>query len=194
MDLFNTALIYRDFLSKRFPLYRHYYILKRRCCDGVNMLKIRYGLAIAGALVAIILVLSPVLGDNEPNDSLNDPETITEGTYTGDVSINILMDNDLDYYIISVPADKDIVVTAKKIDSGEGTITIQGYDHNKQSMGIFDIWIYLTTPGETDSASYWNTDDTAQNVYLEIEGDGQYEFTIEFTNDSSDAVTGLAAA
>lgn len=149
---------------------------------------------IIGFLILIGFFIAPVMADNEPNNSLNDPEMISEGTHSGDVSINLLTDNDIDYYLISVPANKDIKITAEKKDSGEGSITIQGYDSDKESMGIFGLWIYLTAPGETETDSYWNSEDAARNVYLEVEGDGEYAITIKFTTDSQDTSEGLAAA
>ena len=132
------------------------------------------------------------LADSEPNDSLMAPETIGEGTVTGTVAYNLFTDNDVDFYRISVPSKKDIEVTATMTSSGDGTITITSYDHDKQELGIFSIWMYLDAPGETDTGSWYNGEGSAQNIYLEVSGDGDYEITIEFTDATSDATTALA--
>ncbi len=140
----------------------------------------------------LIMTLPIGLADSEPNDSLMDPETIGEGTVTGTVYYGFLTDDDVDFYRISVPSKKDIEVTATMTSSGDGTITINSYDHDRQELGIFYIWMYLDAPGETDTGSWYNGESSAQNLYLEVSGDGDYEITIEFTDDTSDATTALA--
>jgi len=61
-------------------------------------------------------------------------------------------------------------------------------------LGIFSgIYILLTAPGETDTDTYYNSEDSSRDIYLEVSGDGEYELTIEFTSDTEDAVKGLAA-
>jgi hypothetical protein len=143
--------------------------------------------------LGLMLVSIPfVNGENEPNDSLMAPENIGEGTVTGTVSINALTTDDLDYYRISVPKGKDLQVKATKTDAGTGSITIRAYDHNKEDLGIFGIYILLTASGETETDSWYNGDGFNTDLYLEVKGEGDYEITIDFTSDTEEAVQTLA--
>jgi hypothetical protein len=142
----------------------------------------------------VLLSVSPVLADTEPNNSLMEAEVIGEGTFTGNVSTPLTAAADVDYYMISVPKDKDIEVTITKTDAGTGMIDVESYDHDKSGLGVFGIWMLLETQGETQTDSWYNSDDSAQNIYIEISGDGDYTMTIEFTDKTSEAVEGFLQA
>jgi hypothetical protein len=147
------------------------------------------GILLMLALMALFIPLAS--GDNEPNDSLIQAESLGEGTFTGSVSLGVF-DDDVDYYVISVPAKKDLVVKVEVTELGDLGITITSYDYKREDLGIFGIWMYLDAEGEVESDSWYNSDDQARDLYLGIEGDGDYKITIEFTSDTEEAVETLA--
>jgi len=140
-----------------------------------------------------VLISIPVLADTEPNDSLLAPEVLGEGTFTGTVNITTAGD-DVDFYRISVPADKDIEVTITKLDNGTGSIKVSSYDHNQIYNYFGGIDLMVTSGGETDIDSDYNSMDVPQNIYLKVEGQGEYRLTIKFTTETADAFKALGSA
>jgi hypothetical protein len=139
-----------------------------------------------------IAVLAPtVLAETEPNDSEIEAEIGDQGTFSGSVNAT-----DVDFYRFTVPGKKDILVTAKKTDAGTGIISITGYDKSFSTLAAISLTLTVQEGEKQDSD--WNIANEDAIYYLEIEGDGDYEFTVEYTDDSQEdveeAVEGLFAA
>lgn len=138
-----------------------------------------------GMLIGTVMVVT-VFAENEPNNSLDDAEVISAGTFEGTVYYDIYSEDDEDYYEISVPANTKMTVTVKKT-GGENTIFVSSYDEYKSQMNQFidGIGMMLDNTGETDTGTITNNADTAKTFYLGFTGDADYKCTIEFDDSSS---------
>ena len=127
-----------------------------------------------------------VIADNETNDSFDNPETFDSDMVTGSV-LHESNGGDSDFYLISVPSKKDIVVTLRKTDYGSESICMIGYDSNRDEMSMGDIWMFVYEIHETGTGSWYNSEDFSQDIYLFIGGDGSYMVTIKFTDETINA-------
>jgi hypothetical protein len=125
----------------------------------------------------LCLVLPTVCGDNKNNDSFATAEAMAEGTFKGNVSTSDMYD----YYILTIPANKDLNVTITL--TSPGPLTVTGYNSNMRYLYGLDLAV--SQNGQKDSDSYWNSGDVAVSVYLLIQGSGNYTMVIKFTNDSA---------
>lgn len=130
---------------------------------------------------SLCLVLPTVMGDNNNNDSFATAETAAAATYTGNVSQT---SDQYDYYMVSIPGNKDINVTITL--TSQGSIEVTAY---YSTMGlIYSFHPVVTVKGHSNSDSYWNSGDSAKEIYLCVGGSGNYTLAIKFTNDSADAL------
>lgn len=142
-------------------------------------------LLILGVLLGTIFI-GTVLAETEPNNSLDNAEIISAGTFEGSVYYDIYAGNDEDFYQISVPAKTEVTVTVKKM-GGEYAIYVSSYDEYKSEMGMIDgITMMLDDTGETDTQAFTNDADSEKIFYLGFEGDGEYMCTVELGDAGSD--------
>jgi len=135
---------------------------------------------------ALSLEINEIVRDG--NDSLDNAQRISEGSIQDSVCYDYTYGNDEDYYVIGIPANKDIEITLKKLDTGDGSIFLNGYDENKQELSYPDyIGMWLTSPGEVDTASYHNNENREKDIFLGISGDGDYLLTTDIFPDYIDS-------
>ena len=140
--------------------------------------------------IAIMLLFSLIvpsifmaLGDTEPNDSFDQAEQIGEGTFSGTVSSGLITDDD--YYKVSVPAEKSVLVTVISGSSADISLTL--YDGNRAEQSSA-----YSENGAMDYVFYDGKSTTTYTVYLYFSGDGDYNFTVEFRpSDMQSAATSI---
>lgn len=138
---------------------------------------------------ALIFALPLASAESEPNDDFASAEMTGEVTVTGSVNAT-----DTDFFRFTIPSEKDLVMTLKKTDSGAGTISTTTYDDSQMELFFSGISITASVQGVEKEESYYNGASTEEVIYIEITGDGEYEFTVEYTDDTQEAVEGFLQA
>ena len=130
-----------------------------------------YGILII-VLGICLLSLGVALADTEPNDSFDEAESVGEGTFSGNVAYGLLVE-DIDYYKISVPAYKSVFISGES--GADASISMTLYDWNRESKDYASM-----NNGERSTLFFDGKSSSAYTVYLKINGDGEYTFTVEF--------------
>jgi hypothetical protein len=128
----------------------------------------------------MIFSLVNVMADNSSNDYITGAELVVEGTYTGTVGEGDYSD----WYKFNVPGHETVYVEAILKDAEEGD---EVYATTTDSSGIPDDQVYIEVfPGESKDHCHWTNyeEDIARVMYIQVTGDGSYELTIEFEDDS----------
>lgn len=139
---------------------------------------------IAAIMVLTLLITAGgvVLADTDTNDDFDNAEQVGEGTFSGTVSSGLSTDDD--YYKISVPAEKSVLVTVTSGSDADISLTL--YDGNRVEQDSV-----ASTKGEMNYLFYDGKSSTSYTVYLYFSGDGDYTFTVEFR--PSDMMSGATS-
>jgi hypothetical protein len=137
---------------------------------------------------SLLLAIPFAMAENEPNDSFATAESGSEGIYAGSVN-----STDKDYFVFVVPMEKDFIVTAKKTDSGEGILVIEGFDEDQDAVSGLAQKNLVEQNKEIKIETY-NVHGRDMTYYIEISGEGEYEFEVEITDDTADFFKGLFKA
>ncbi len=134
-------------------------------------MKWKKSVGLALALLTFLSATTVVLADSDTNDSFDAAEAVGEGTFTGTVSSGLLTDED--YYVVSVPAERSVLVTLNS-DAGD-SVDVTLYDGNRAEQD-YD-W---SDSGTLAYVFYDGGSSDTYTIYLLLSGDGGYTFTVEF--------------
>lgn len=141
----------------------------------------------------ILLNASDSSADNEPNNSFEDAETISEGTHSGKVEFKLYYEgiyegpdiDDPDFYKIEVPEERDLVITAMKTGSEDDLVFVKLHDDDGDDLS-FANRLKLTGVNTSHSYQWYNDKGRDTTVFINVSGDGSYTFTVEFTTETID--------
>ena len=140
-------------------------------------------------LIIMVSIISGIsMADNDTNDSLDDPEIITEGTangrvddhYTGEYP-NYTAVRDDDIYRVSIPPGTECEFRLKMIGEDSEYIRGTGYDHEKIEVD-YGFHLYATVPGEVSIDTWTNDDENPMDFHVLVSGEGNYSLTVSFSN------------
>jgi hypothetical protein len=130
-------------------------------------------MSLRSALAVLILSISsmaiaayPTYAEEEPNDSLLDPQILSEGSVIGSVQEGA----DIDVYRMVLENDTLLFISLEKTDSGFNDITLSVYDENRER--IDDTLLLVNVPGEAQRDTI-TINDTVTHYFL-VEGTGNY--------------------
>lgn len=142
-------------------------------------------------LLVIILSMFLAAGvhgasESEPNDSLDDPQIISEGKYNG--TVNGTDNNDI--FRVDVQGNVVVFFSLKKTDTGSGTITRKLYDSSKEPMEHYSYYYDdddLDVAGQVIGGHLLNTN-SPDNFFIVVSGSGSYELNVikEMIDDPTD--------
>ncbi len=143
-------------------------------------------------LITICLLAGSALAleETEPNDSMDDPQMIGEGTILGAVTNTGVGDPDI--FKVDVPADVVVFYSIKKTDIGPGPIRVDVFDSERQRIipeGVQDQgYEELTIAGEITRGLLVNKE-SVDSFFIAISGTGSFEVEVLFeeTEDPYDA-------
>lgn len=147
----------------------------------------RYWLAICLIFLVTVFAVCEARGDKEPNNDFEHAEKIGEGTVDGEVdAAQSGQLTDVDYYKVTVPAHATLRVTLRYTGSPK-IYELRIYDSDGNNLtfsnGKERLSLYLA---DKVTGEWRNSDDTDEDVYINVSGDGKYELTIEI-NRNNDA-------
>lgn len=142
------------------------------------------------AAIMFLVMIGAALGmeEEEPNDSMDEPQSFQEGNINGSVNGT----GDPDVYRIDVPADTVIFYSLKKTDTGLDGLEMNVFDSYRRSINIEgpggETIDELTIAGEMVRGMLLNRD-TEDYFFIAVSGNGNYtvEVLIEEMNDPEDA-------
>jgi hypothetical protein len=140
-------------------------------------------------LMTILLAAgSSAVVEEEPNDSMDQPQLIGEGTVTG--SVNGTGDSDI--FRAEIPADNVVFYSVKKTDTDSGVINVKAFDSERQTIPFdeeeSDNIAELSISGEICRVFLVNSN-SPDRFFIAVSGSGQYEVEVLFeeTGDPEDA-------
>ena len=132
---------------------------------------------IASIVLSMMLLATPISGEQEPNDSLDDPDLMDGIEFNGSVSQS---GQDVDVVEIGVPASSVLLLKLKKTDTNWTTIELRAFDHDKVAISGDDLGSSVSIPGEAVEMDWVNDEGSATSIYAFIEGTGSYRLSAEF--------------
>ena len=130
--------------------------------DMMKIWKIFAVLVIVGMLMPISMIAT---ADTEPNDDFSSAESIGIGEYTGTVcdyyDSEFNEHEDVDYYKVTVPAGKSILVSAYA--NASNSVTVYLYDGDRQELGLL-----IASDGALDREFYDRQSSEEYSVYLKV--------------------------
>jgi hypothetical protein len=156
--------------------------------DGREDEEMRWRLFLVISMISLLfLSYSRGTDEVEPNDSMDFPQTLMQGTVNG--TVNTTGDGDTDIFKIDVPPDNVVFFSLKKADIGSGSIGMDIFDSGRQKLfkGNDLEWEdrELTISGETNRGYLASMNDR-RSYFLAVTGKGSYELEVLF-NDTDDA-------
>jgi len=120
--------------------------------------------------------------EEEPNDSLLDPEVLSKGSMSGSVSWTneSAEEGDIDAYKVDTPADHILFFSLTKTDEGQGSIYLVAYDAYKQRMDLepnSERDLEVKVQGEA-SRHYIQNLRTPDTIFLTVRGEGNYTLNV----------------
>jgi hypothetical protein len=132
----------------------------------------------------ILLNALPLTGaEKEPNDSMDDPDTIGEGMITG--SVSRYSQNDKDIFRVDVPAGTVVFYSLKKTDTGTEYIRMNSYGSDREPLEMEDYGYYGGSGGSVDVAGEKMRDmfinhGESDHFFIIVEGSGEYVIEVKF--------------
>ncbi|MBN1389598.1 MAG: hypothetical protein JXA22_03040 [Candidatus Thermoplasmatota archaeon] len=130
---------------------------------------------IALSLIAISCIVS---GETEPNDSLDSPELLVNGTISGELNMNETDEDKWEQDIFRLDMEENSITFffLKKTDSANNAIRIDRFNSRKEPIYLY-YDIVVEVPGETHSEKFLNVG-TPDTMYLVVSGQGSYSMTL----------------
>jgi hypothetical protein len=141
-------------------------------------------------LLLLVISISPVLAEDEPNDSFDQAETITTGTYSGHLNYN---GNDKeDYYRITIDKGDTIFVNMTRDVGTKFDLTL----YNEERNSVAKDAAANATANDTETGVDWtvNNEKDSYIYYIKVSSQsssavGNYTFEVE-TKSQDDADIG----
>ncbi len=146
--------------------------------DGRNIKK---ATVILVMIVFMASFISVVDGEEEPNDSMDDPNVIGEGNTTGRLdSGSSYSSNDEDMFRVNIPVNSIVFFSLKKTDTGSGDIYLKTFGSDRESIYLS----HYSSPsvdvaGEVTRGILVNHG-PADHFFLIVTGRGEYSINIKY--------------
>ena len=146
--------------------------------DERNVFKVAVILVLIGFMVSFISVAD---GEEEPNDSMDEPNVIGEGNTTGEVnSGSSYSSNDEDMFKVNIPVNSIVFFSLKKTDTGSGDIYLKTFGSDREST--YDNYYRsasVDVAGEVTRGILVNQR-SADHFFLIVTGRGEYSINIKY--------------